>query len=89
MALTPSKSADHMAKMREAMDAARARDLADQAARTILVNGCRIMPAIGSTGGAKNIGWELHRPGTVTQYFYDREQAEQTAMGGDDRRVRP
>lgn len=35
-----------------------------------------LRPAIGRTGGAENVGWELHQYGAATKYYGTKEQAE-------------
>lgn len=35
-----------------------------------------LRPAIGRTGGADSVGWELHRDGAATKYYGTKEQAE-------------
>lgn len=52
--------------------------LADQVARTEIVDGYALRPAIGHTGGAVNLGWELLPPagGGPAWYLRDRDMAE-------------
>ncbi len=52
-------TAEDRQRAREAQAARHAADLARQASERITVDGYTIQPAIGRTGGADNIGWEL------------------------------
>jgi hypothetical protein len=47
------------AEMREIKAAKYAKALADRGNRQVIQDGYRIWPAIGRTGGAENLGWEL------------------------------
>jgi hypothetical protein len=48
-----------MDRMRAAKAAKHAAAVTDQASRTVVRDGYKIRPAIGKTGGADNVGWEL------------------------------
>ncbi len=48
---------------------------ADQLARTEVVDGYTIRPAIGRTGGADNVGWELIPPSGCARFLATREQS--------------
>jgi len=67
------------AEMRERRAAKIHRDWLYQEAKSIRIGDIIIKPAIGKTGGADNIGWEMHRPAEVPQYYATQEQAEAAA----------
>lgn len=64
-------------RLSQAKAAKRAADLAWQASQRLQVDGYVVQPAIGKTGGADNVGWELHpSPGSgPTWYLRTREEA--------------
>lgn len=55
---------------RAARERGRRSALALQEAETVVVDGYRICPAIGRTGGADNVGWELHPPAGMGPPWY-------------------
>lgn len=66
-------------RAQEARRAKTERDRLYQESLRAHVGTVMLQPAIGKTGGADNVGWEMYRPGEVPQYYATKEQDEQAA----------
>ena len=72
----PPKTAAELGELRELRAANRASELAKQQATVERLSpDAYVQIAIGSTGGAKNVGWELHQAGRAPRYLRTREEA--------------
>ena len=63
-------------------------DESSQLSGTCHVNGCRIRPSIGRTGGALNVGWEIRYPDGHDQFYMTKGECVRMALATNTRETR-